>query len=450
MSEKKKPKTWHAEGTHPTNTSRARVAESPTAPVGGSYAAASAARSAGAGNGSTSSFNPPKQGKFIPHDVRAAGFRRDGFTPKEAKRLASYQSSTAGLARADAGEMPDPRNPTGSTFKQPAGTSTTPTPTTNTEIVAGAQTAVDPRGATHTSRTKAGSPQSNFRAAQSAGTMTPEKVAQAHEYAKSTGTTFDEKTGYDRKPFLDKKNKAASVDPEPEAELTESNQPEGGGTASFRMPDGSMRTIGANEDVHDKFKSIRAEDGHLARQGESTSNRAEEPAQSAIEQGDGSVAPPPPVERAALPSPEKNARDVQSVATLEEPASTKPASVPALKVPTAKDVKAKPLLPVSVPFNQPNAAPNSYLNAAAQSAKDAKRATRAAELKQAKSQKDSKSKAKSEAKNTATRTRDAERFNYTFNKFKEDGRNNEGIHKLNAKKAAKYGLTYNRETGYSQ
>ena len=88
MSEKKKPKDWHATGTHPTNTSRARVSDSKTSPEGGSYAAASAARNERAGNGKRSTFNQPKMSKFIPHDVRAAGFRRDGFTPEEAKRMA--------------------------------------------------------------------------------------------------------------------------------------------------------------------------------------------------------------------------------------------------------------------------------------------------------------------------------------------------------------------------
>lgn len=259
MSEKKKRGEggFHAPGTHPTNAMRANAGT-------GSYAGDSADRNERASGFST--FNDAKPSKFIPHAVRSAGLRNQGYTQSEARRIASFQTSTAGLTQTAQntgarGELPDARlNPsTNSPHQserssggalnsdmlrdQPGETEPQPTGTPAAAEEAKPEVGSDEwRKGVTTARTPAQQAQGNFSKALKDGTITPDKVKQAEAFAASKGWNFDAKKGY-------------SI---PE----NSGDPEGkGGTATFKMPDGSMREIGAagspKDVIRPAFENVR-------------------------------------------------------------------------------------------------------------------------------------------------------------------------------------------------
>jgi len=238
MSEKKERGEggYHATGTHPTNASRAKAKWRENAGL------------------SPSTFMDAKPNKFIPHAVRAAGLRKQGYTPSEARRIASYQSSTAGLAQTaqntgEAGELPDARvNPP--MYQPPQGgrrsggarnadmlvdqSSEAEPPPTGTPAAAeeakpevGSDEAKPEVGSDEwrkgvtTARTPAQQAQANFSKALKDGTITPDKVKQAEAFAASKGWNFDKDKGYSMPESL-------------------------GGTASYERPDGTTREIVGN------------------------------------------------------------------------------------------------------------------------------------------------------------------------------------------------------------
>ena len=318
MSEKKKRGEggFHAPGTHPTNAMRANAGT-------GSYAGDSADRNKRVSQPST--FNQAKPSKFIPHAVRSAGLRKQGYTPSEAKRIASFQTSTAGLAQAAQntgapGELPDPRfNPpmnqssqggrrSGVTSNSEMVRETAPP---ETEQVAGQSPQISSpsspevgsdewRKGVTTARTTEQQAQGNFSKALKAGTITPDKIKQAKAFAASKGWNFDAKKGYSKG--------GGNGDPAGK-----------GGTASFKMPDGTMREIGATDDpkevICSEFKDFRSGGIDSVSPASTTAATA----------------------GAVSPSNNKSAIDTRTVATLDQPAAEKPKSEPAVK--SGKDLK---------------------------------------------------------------------------------------------------------------
>ena len=260
MSEKKERGEggFHAPGTHPTNAMRANAGT-------GSYAGDSADRNKRVSQPST--FNQAKPSKFIPHAVRSAGLRKQGYTPSEAKRIASFQTSTAGLAQAAQntgapGELPDarfnpPMNQSSQGGRRSGVTSNSEmvreTALPETEEVAGQSPQISSpsspevgsdewRKGVTTARTTEQQAQGNFSKSLKAGTITPDKIKQAEAFAASKGWNFDAKKGYSMG--------GGSGDPEGK-----------GGTASFKRPDGTMREIGATDEpkevISSEFKDFR-------------------------------------------------------------------------------------------------------------------------------------------------------------------------------------------------
>ncbi len=176
----------------------------------------------------------------IPRGVREAQLRNAGYKEKDVSRIASFQSSTAGQNAGMGGLMsdlngsnsdarPDPiQSPSGSVAPTsepvlPPASGAAPasvnkdgsTPMDVTPAVGRPTTLPEPEAAfKYPGKIQEGSAQGNWYKEMKGGNMTPEKVDQAHEYAKSMGTTFNEKHGYSRQPFMDAQNTAASEDPE--------------------------------------------------------------------------------------------------------------------------------------------------------------------------------------------------------------------------------------------
>ena len=170
--------------------------------------------------------------KFIPRGVREAQLRKAGYRGKDLSRMADFQSSTAGQNAGMGGEMSDLNGSNSNALPDPiqspsAAPASATNPPIGTEPALPSQT-VAPTGETvapttlpepeaafkYPGKIQEGSAQGNWYKEMKGGNMTPEKVAQAHEYAKSMGTTFNEKHGYSRQPFMDAQNTAASEDPE--------------------------------------------------------------------------------------------------------------------------------------------------------------------------------------------------------------------------------------------
>ena len=268
MSEKKERGEggYHATGTHPTNASRAKAKWRENAGL------------------SPSTFMDAKPNKFIPHAVRSAKLRKQGYTPSEARRIASYQSSTAGLAQTaqntgEAGELPDARvNPP--MYQPPQGgrrsggarnadmlvdqPSEAEPPPTGTPAAAdeakpevGSDEAKPEVGSDEWRKglsfgTPEQNAQANFSKALKDGTITPAKVKQAEAFAASKGWNFDANKGYS----MPKKSGNSTTGGTGDPEGTD-------GTASFKMPDGSITEFNASQSpkkvVKDARKNSRAE-----------------------------------------------------------------------------------------------------------------------------------------------------------------------------------------------
>lgn len=154
-----------------------------------------------------------KTSVFVPASIREANWRtgRNPYRGKDAKRMASFQSSTAGQRMGLGGTMSDPfgerpdfttgnsrrpslprPDPIQLNSPSPVAAPVLPHPSKQTAPTAKPTLALPGNVA-------ANSPQANFLA--NKGNMTPEQIAEAHAYAKKMGTTFDEKTGYSREAF---------------------------------------------------------------------------------------------------------------------------------------------------------------------------------------------------------------------------------------------------------
>ena len=244
MSEKKEPGEggYHATGTHPTNASRAKAKWRENAGL------------------SPSTFMDAIPNKFIPRRVREAGLVAKGYTPQQARDLASYQSSTAGQAQTaqntgEAGELPDARvnppmyqppqggrrsggarladmlvdQPSETEPQQPTGT---PAAADEAKPEVGSDEAKPEVGSDEWRKglsfgTPEQNAQANFSKALKNGTITPDKVKKAKAFAASKGWNFDKDKGYSMPESL--------------------GDPEGkGGTASFEMPGNWKHKIGAN------------------------------------------------------------------------------------------------------------------------------------------------------------------------------------------------------------
>ena len=170
--------------------------------------------------------------KFIPRGVREAQLRKAGYRGKDVSRMASFQSSTAGQ-KAGMGDLMSDLNGSNSNARPDPIQSPSAAPASATNPPIGTEPAlpsqtVAPTGETvapttlpepeaafkYPGKIQEGSAQGNWYKEMKGGNMTPEKVAQAHKYAKSMGTTCNEKDGYSRQPFMDAQNTAASEDPE--------------------------------------------------------------------------------------------------------------------------------------------------------------------------------------------------------------------------------------------
>lgn len=226
--------------------------------------------------------------RFIPFDVRQAMWEKEGYRGKAAKRMAQFQASTAGQAMGMGGTT---ENPYGGYDTQNQPTATTPATEFTPDPISGgqaqpgetqlqAQPRAQPGGFLNrlTGEVKSsalglvsrlagvqdGSPQANFMRAKADGTLDASGIAKAHEFARSMGTTFDPATGYSRTPFMES---ARGKSYDPTAEAIEGKKSPSAPTlpaptgddveASFQMPDGTMRTIRANETVQDGFKRTR-------------------------------------------------------------------------------------------------------------------------------------------------------------------------------------------------
>lgn len=70
------------------------------------------------------------------------------------------------------------------------------------------------------------SPQANFMRASADGTLDDAAIAQAHDFARSIGTTFNPQTGYDRSPFMESRASTSGKSYNATALPSPSSQPE--------------------------------------------------------------------------------------------------------------------------------------------------------------------------------------------------------------------------------
>jgi len=150
----------------------------------------------------------------VPFSVREAQWRRQGYGGAS-KRMAQFQASSMGQSmgmggtasdpygKAESGQKPDPlpspeSNEGGNTEAQP-----------QSGVLRKALGAVA-RGASQLMAPllpDPNSPQANFmNRSMSGGPLSNKEIADAQAYAKSMGTTFDPRTGYDRSNFMGEKS----------------------------------------------------------------------------------------------------------------------------------------------------------------------------------------------------------------------------------------------------
>ena len=318
-SEKNK---WHH--THSTNTMRQASADRESRlerrPTGRAYTRHPAV----------------KTSTYIPFSVREAHFRKEGYKGGDAKRMARFQTSSAGLDMAAQGGIADPRmNPPGAsgmvrtdvqaTNQKPSGQGAAPA------SPADAATTAAPQPRRNLSEIEQA--QANFEAAREKVGALPEgaerdaaikdflqKRKKADAFAKSKGWKFDPKTGYSNPGVNDAGYMDTLSFAKPSTPTPRTDEP-GGGSASFTMPDGTVRTVTGDRDISEQFADIRTP-GPVA----SSS------APAATDLGGASVPQTTP------PTTAKNTRTLATVDTPEIAPADGAFAKSAPKVPSAKEV----------------------------------------------------------------------------------------------------------------
>ena len=213
-----------------------------------------------------------KTSTFVPFEVRAAGFRRQGYNVSEARRMAQYQTRSAGLDNPlsdRSGNSIDPRHPT--MRNDVVGSGQGIGPHFNQQGSASGATFQAPQagqpqqgGGAPRTMSAIEQAQANYDREREAAMSSDDPAAKkaflqkrnkAKAFAKSKGWIFDPDKGYSN-PGVNDPGYRDTVSVASRPKRPKPTQ-QGGGSATFTMPDGSTQVIGDFESVGEGFDRIR-------------------------------------------------------------------------------------------------------------------------------------------------------------------------------------------------